>query len=418
MTTKKTLAATPRAKATKAAKPAAKKAAAKKAAAKKAAAKPARESARPSVRQARTTATAAERARSSRELLRALPKTDLHLHLDGSLRPATIFALAKEQGVKLPVKSSAELQRLIKVSLKNQTLPDYLKLFDITLKVMQEREALQRVAFELAADCAAEGARYIEVRYCPLLHTKRGLQLPEIIDAVLLGLTRAEHAHGIKSGVIICGMRNISPHFSEALAELTVAYKQKGVVAFDIAGAEKDYPAKNHQNAFRIIAKNNVNSTVHAGEAFGPPSIAQALHYCGAHRIGHGTRLREDRELLDYVNDHRIPLEICVTSNVQTGAVPRLRDHPVRFYYDYGLRVTLNTDNRLMSDTTVTDELVLVCKEFGFTPEEIRNVLINGFKSAFLPLHDKAAMLRRVVADMDSQLAAVRHEFDLTLPML
>ncbi len=398
------------------AKPAAKSAALKAAA--KPAAKPAREAARLSVRRARAAATTAERARTGREVLRALPKTDLHLHLDGSLRPATIFQLAKEQGVKLPVKTSADLQRLIKTSLKNQTLVDYLKLFDITLKVMQEREALQRVAFELAADCAAEGARYIEVRYCPLLHTKLGLQLPEIVDAVLLGLTRAEHAHGIKSGVIICGMRNISPHFSEALAELTVAYKQRGVVAFDLAGAEKDYPAKNHQNAYRIIAKNNINSTVHAGEAFGPPSIAQALHYCGAHRIGHGTRLREDRELLDYVNDHRIPLEICVTSNVQTGAVPRLRDHPVRFYYDYGLRVTLNTDNRLMSDTTVTDELVVVCREFGFTPEEVRNVLINGFKSAFLPLHEKAAMLRRVVKEMDGTLEAARHQFDPTMPML
>jgi adenosine deaminase len=359
-----------------------------------------------------------ERARTTRELLQALPKTDLHLHLDGSLRPSTIFELAREQRVKLPVKNASELRRLIQRSLKGRTLPDYLRLFDITLRVLQEREALQRAAYELAMDCATEGVRYCEVRYCPLLHTKRALMLPEIVDAVLLGLKRAEQACGIKTGVIICGMRNISPRFSEALAELTVAYKQKGVVAFDLAGAEKDYPAKHHQAAYRIIIENNINSTVHAGEAFGPPSIAQALHHCGAHRLGHGTRLREDRELLDYVNDHRIPLEICVTSNVQTGAVPRLRDHPVRFYYDYGLRVTLNTDNRLMSDTNSTGEFVTACRAFGFTPEEVRNIIINGFKSAFLPLHEKVTLLRAAITDMDRLMAAYRKTFDPALPML
>jgi adenosine deaminase len=342
----------------------------------------------------------------------------LHLHLDGSLRVATIFDLAREQGVRLPVRSAVELRRLIKTNLTKRTLPDYLKLFDITLCVLQEREALQRAAFELAADCAADGVRYCEIRYCPLLHTKRGLQLSDIVDAVLLGLRRAEQMYGVKSGVIICGMRNMSPAFSEKLAELTVAYRGRGVVAFDLAGAEKDYPAKHHERAYKIILNHNVNSTVHAGEAFGPPSIKHALHYCGAHRIGHGTRLREDRELLDYVNDHRIPLEICVTSNVQTGAVERLRDHPVRFYYDYGLRVTLNTDNRLMSDTTCTDELVTVCKEFGFTPAEVRNLLINGFKSAFLPLHEKVALLSRVIDDMDGQLASYRATFDPTLPLM
>jgi len=188
---------------------------------------------------------------------------------------------------------------------------------------------------------------------------------------------------------------------SMALAELAVAYKGRGVLAFDLAGQEKDYPAKAHRAAFELILKNNINSTVHAGEAFGPASIAQALHYCGAHRIGHGTRLREDPDLMRYVNDHRIPLEVCLSSNVQTHAVRSMPEHPFGYYFRQGLRVTLNTDSRLVSATTVSQEFTLAARAFRLSPYEIKRIVIMGFKSSFLPYAQKARVLRDVNLEID-----------------
>ncbi len=192
------------------------------------------------------------------------------------------------------------------------------------------------------------------------------------------------------------------------LAELCVAYKNRGVVGFDLAGAEANFPAKDHQEAFQLILNNNINCTAHAGEAFGPESIAQAIHYCGAHRIGHGTRLRENGDLLNYVNDHRIPLEVCPSSNVQTGAVPSLDAHPLKFYFDYGLRVTINTDNRLITDTTVTKELWLAHKELGLALEDLTTIIVSGFKSAFLPFREKQDMLRAVNQEIATTLRHLR----------
>jgi len=336
------------------------------------------------------------------DVLKRLPKTDLHLHLDGSLRPRTVWDLAKEQKVKLPAKTPAELAKRLVAGPRVRNLGDYLKTFDITLSVLQEPEALERVAYELAEDCAAENVRHMEVRYSPILHQKKGLSLPAILDPVLAGLKRAEHEFRLSTGVIICGMRNISPKRSFELAQLAVEYRDHGVVAFDLAGEEKDHPARDHRKAFRFIAEHNLSSTVHAGEGFGPPSIAQALHDCGAHRIGHGTRLVEDPDLLHYVNDHRIPLEVCLTSNVQTRTVKSLKDHPFRQYLDAGLRVTLNTDNRTVSDTDLSREFALAARTFGLTTYQVKRIIVNGFKSAFLPYAEKARLLRRVVLEIDT----------------
>lgn len=336
------------------------------------------------------------------ETLRRLPKTDLHLHLDGSLRPRTVWELAQEQGVKLPAKTAGELARKLVAGPQVKSLGDYLKTFDITLSVLQVPDALERVSYELAEDCAAENVRHMEVRYSPILHQAQGLRLPAILEPVLAGLKRAEREFRLSTGVIICGMRNISPRRSLELARLAVAYKDRGVVAFDLAGEEKDHPAKDHQRAFRLIADHNLASTVHAGEGFGPPSIAQALHDCGAHRIGHGTRLREDTGLLHYVNDHRVPLEVCLTSNVQTRAVKSLKDHPFRQYLDMGLRVTLNTDNRTVSNTNLTREYALAARAFRLSPYQVKRIVIGGFKSAFLPYAEKARMLRQVVLEIDT----------------
>jgi adenosine deaminase len=214
-------------------------------------------------------------------------------------------------------------------------------------------------------------------------------------------LRAANRDTGILAGVLVCGIRNMSPEVSLRLAELSVAYKNRGVLGFDLAGAEHGNPAKDHQEAFQLILNNNINCTVHAGEAYGPPSIAQALHYCGAHRIGHGVRLREDGDLLNYVNDHRIPIECCPSSNVQTGAVHDMATHPFKFYLDFGIRVTINTDNRLITDTTVTKELSIVSKQFGLTASDIRNILVAGFKSAFLTFHDRAQLVRKAQNEMD-----------------
>ncbi len=334
------------------------------------------------------------------EVFRALPKTDLHVHLDGSLRVGTILELAERQGVELPAKDEAGLLAAIGCGRHCGSLVEYLRGFDITLAVMQTEDALERIAFELAEDAHRENVRYMEVRYSPMLHTQRGLKLTAVVEAVLEGLARAEQTYGITGNVIICGIRNISPESSYQMAELAVAYKGRGVVGFDLAGAEADFPAKHHRDAFQLVRDNNINTTIHAGEAYGPDSIAQAIHVCGAHRIGHGVRLRENGDLLHYLNDHRIPLECCPSSNVQTGAVKDLAAHPLKLYFDLGLRVTVNTDNRLITDTTVSRELWLVHTVMGVPFREIRSMIVAGFKSAFRPFHEKQAVLRRVSAEL------------------
>jgi adenosine deaminase len=334
-----------------------------------------------------------------------LPKTDLHVHLDGSLRISTLLELADQQGVELPAKTPEGLRRAMHCGENTGSLLEYLKAFDITLSVLQTEDALYRVAYELAQDAADENVRYMEVRYSPMLHVRKGLRLVSVVEAVLAGLRQAYHDHGIESNVIVCGIRNISPESSLEMARLAVAYKNRGIVGYDLAGAEYDHPAKHHKDAFQLIRNNNIACTIHAGEAFGPESIAQALHVCGAHRIGHGCRLREDGDLLHYINDHRIPLEACPSSNVQTGAVASLGTHPLKLYYDLGLRVTVNTDNRLITDTTVSRELWLCHTQMGLQPADIARIVLAGFKSAFLPFHIKQVYLRRVASELDQFVA-------------
>ncbi|MDP2481449.1 MAG: adenosine deaminase [Candidatus Palauibacterales bacterium] len=336
-----------------------------------------------------------ESVREVREVVRSLPKTDLHVHLDGSLRPATLMELAREQGVELPSEDPAALVDYLHVR-DARSLEDYLARFELTLSVMQHADALERIAFELCEDAAAENVRYMEIRYSPILMTREGLPLPETVEAPLRGLERAREALGIESRLIVCGIRNMDPDVSRDLADLTVAYKERGVVGFDLAGAEYNYPAKKHRDAFYTVLNANCNATIHAGEAYGPESIHQALHYCGAHRIGHGTRLYEDLDLMQYVADHRVPLEICLTSNVQTRAVESFAAHPLRRYFDAGIVVSLNTDNRLMSGTTVTEEYVRAREHLGFTLPEIGVMVLDGFRSAFLHRAEKMRLLEEV----------------------
>ncbi|MDI7267995.1 MAG: adenosine deaminase [Myxococcota bacterium] len=334
------------------------------------------------------------------DFLEKLPKTDLHVHLDGSVRLGTILELADRYGVRLPAQTPEGLAEALHVGKVCDSLVSYLTAFETTLSVMQTEEALYRVAYELAEDAARENVRYMEVRYSPILHARRGLRLTAVVEAVTQALRQAQKDFAIDSGVIICGIRSISPASSLEMAQLAVAYKNHGVVGFDLAGAEYNYPAKAHKDAFQLILKNNINCTAHAGEAYGPESVAQAIHYLGAHRIGHGVRLREDGNLLNYVNDHRIPLEICPSSNMQTGAIPSIDQHPIRFLYNFGVRVTVNTDNRLITDTTVSKELYLLHRHLGFTLDEIRQLVIWGFKSAFQPFHVKQRSLRSITEEL------------------
>lgn len=343
------------------------------------------------------------RLKITRELIERLPKTDLHVHLDGSLRLETILELAQEQGVRLPngAETPEALAAAIHMGEVCEDLTDYLKAFDVTLSVLQTEEALYRTAFELGEDAAKEGVKYMEVRYSPLLHTQNGLSFPVIVEAVAEGLREAKRKYGLMSGQIICGIRHITPESSLRLAELCVAFKNKGVVAFDLAGAEADNPPKDHREAFYLIRNNNVNLTIHAGEAYGPESVHQAIHMCGAHRIGHGVRLREDGDLLNYVNDHRIPLEMCPTSNVQTRACEDFESHPLPFYLSYGLRVTINTDNRLVTDTTMTEEFWRCVQHYDLNIGDLRKLMINGFKSSFMPYRKKRTVTAQACAEFD-----------------
>jgi len=338
-----------------------------------------------------------------RELLRLLPKAELHCHLDCSLRPATMLELGHEHGKPMPAPDAAALREFMRVD-DARHLEDYLERFAITLSVMQTESALERVAFELAEDAAADGVRYIEVRYAPVLNTREGLTLEQAVEAPLRGLARAEREHGIVGRVIVCSLRHMPLSVSQELAELAVAYRHHGVVGFDLAGGEVGNPARAHAPAFEYARSHDLPCTCHAGEGDDAGSVREAIHVCGAHRIGHATRLIEDTSLTDYCNDRRIPLEICLTSNVQTRAARSYATHPFREYFDRGLNVVLNTDNRLMSGTTLTDEYMHAAQSLEFTFDELAEVALNGFDSAFLPYPERV----RLAAQARAEIAALR----------
>jgi adenosine deaminase len=336
----------------------------------------------------------------TRERLLALPKPELHVHLDGSLRPDTMLELAADGGVELPASDPEALGEAMRAA-DSKNLVEYLEKFAVTLSLMQTPGALERTAYELAEDSAAENIRYLEVRYSPVLHTEKGMSLEEAVAAPLRGLARAEAELGIRTGLIICGIRSFEPDVSLLLSRLAVEFMDHGVVAFDLAGGEAGNPAREHREAFDFAATHNLPVTIHAGEADGAGSIAQAIHECHARRIGHGTRLMEDPALEAFVNDFRIPLEVCLTSNVQTRVAPTFAEHPFRRYFDAGLVVTLNTDNRLVSGTTLTDEYWLAHRHLELGWQELTEVALLGFQAAFLPYEAKINLLEEVEEELE-----------------
>ena len=337
--------------------------------------------------------------------LRALPKAELHCHLDGSLRPSTLWELSQARGLQLPVASADALGDWMRVD-DARNLEEYLARFEVTLAVMQTAAELMRVARELVEDAAQDGVRYLEVRFCPALNMREGLTGTQVMEAVLGGLAAGERETGTVARLIVCALRSFPwPHAMD-MAELAVAFRGRGVVAFDLAGGELGHPAQQHAAAFDFARQHDLAVTVHAGEGDGAPSIREAVHRCGADRIGHGTRLHEDPSLEAYVVDRRIPLEVCPTSNVQTRVAPAFGAHPLARYLALGAVVTLNTDNTLMSGVTLTDEYVRCVQHLGFTWEMLRTVALHAFDAAFLPHADRQRLRAEAASAWNDALRA------------
>ncbi|GAA2210676.1 adenosine deaminase [Nonomuraea monospora] len=343
--------------------------------------------------------------------IRRAPKVLLHDHLDGGLRAETIVDLARESDYdRLPTTDPDNLRQWFEEASDSGSLERYLETFDHTVAVMQSRESLVRVAAECAQDLADDGVVYAEVRYAPEQHTTKGLSLDQVVEAVLEGFEQGSRGPGgqqrIRVGTLLTAMRHQAR--SREIAELAVRYRDGGVVGFDIAGAEAGYPPTRHLDAFEYLQRENAHFTIHAGEAFGLPSIWQAIQWCGADRLGHGVRIIDDisvagdgtaklGRLAAYVRDKRIPLEMCPTSNLQTGAAVSIADHPIGLLRRLHFRVTVNTDNRLMSSTSVSLEFHKLVEAFGYGWDDLQWFAVNAMKSAFIPFDERLALINGVI---------------------
>ncbi|MDP2013757.1 MAG: adenosine deaminase [Actinomycetota bacterium] len=356
------------------------------------------------------------------DLIARAPKVLLHDHLDGGLRPSTVIELAADSGYsELPATQPEALASWFADAAYSGSLERYLETFKHTVGVTQTQAALRRVARECAIDLAADGVVYAEVRYAPELHTQLGLTLPSIVEAVLAGFAEGEReaaklGQSIRVGVLLTAMRTAT--HSREIAELSVAFRDRGVVGFDIAGAEAGFPPTRHLDAFEYLRRENAHFTIHAGEAFGLPSIWEAIQWCGADRLGHGVRIVDDitieadgevtlGRLAAYVRDRRIPLEMCPSSNVQTAAAPSIAEHPIGLLRRLGFRVTVNTDNRLMSGTSMTHEMQLLCDAFHYGLDDLQWFTVNAMKSAFLPFDERLQIINEQIKPAYAELRAV-----------
>jgi adenosine deaminase len=344
----------------------------------------------------------------SDERLQQLPKAELHMHLDGSLRPETMLDLAADRNVDMPAETAEALSRYMLVS-DAASLEEYLERFEVTLSVMQDVEAVERIAYECVIDHALENVRYVELRFCPQLNTVMGARPDDVLAAALAGMRRAETeavaaGHGsIRANLIVCALRSHDPGLTFETAELAIAFQERGVCGFDIAGGEAGNPVSDHAAAFDLVARAGVPITIHAGEGFGAESIRQALEIGHAMRIGHGTRLFEDPSLVDEVRRRGVPLEVCLTSNLQTRVVSSYASHPAQQYLRAGIPVSLGTDNRLMSGVTLTDEYMHARDGLGLSWSELRAVSRAGFEHAFVTPHERTALL----AAFDAEVSAL-----------
>jgi len=358
-------------------------------------------------------------ASPTRDQVQRAPKVLLHDHLDGGLRPQTIVDLAAGAGHQLPVEEAESLGKWFEDSANSGSLERYLETFDHTVAVMQSAENIRRVARECVEDLAADGVVYAEVRYAPEQHLQGGLTLSDVVDAVEAGFEAGqEEARAQGQSIVVRQLLTAMRHQarSREIAELAVHYRDHGVVGFDIAGAEAGFPPTRHLDAFEYLQRENAHFTIHAGEAFGLPSIWQALQWCGADRLGHGVRIIDDitvdndglpklGRLASYVRDKRIPLEMCPSSNVQTGAAASMGEHPIGLLTKLRFRVTVNTDNRLMSGTSMTGEMSSLVAAFGYGFDDLRWFTINAMKSAFLPFDQRLAIIDETIKPGYAQLS-------------
>jgi adenosine deaminase len=346
------------------------------------------------------------------EMIRQAPKALLHDHLDGGLRPSTVVDIAGQIGYDgLPATDVDELATWFRTQSHSGSLERYLEPFSHTVAVMQKPDALFRVAYECVEDLAADSVVYAEIRFAPELHINQGLSFDEVVDSVLEGLAAGEKAcnaagRGITVRLLVTAMRHAA--MSREIAELAIRFRDKGVVGFDIAGAEAGHPPTRHLDAFEYMRDHNARFTIHAGEAFGLPSIHEAIAFCGADRLGHGVRIVDDIEVVEgggvrlgrlasILRDKRIPLELCPSSNVQTGAVKSIAEHPFDLLARSRFRVTVNTDNRLMSDTSMSLEMLRLVEAFGYGWSDIERFTINAMKSAFIPFDERLAIIDEVI---------------------
>lgn len=348
--------------------------------------------------------------------LLAAPKVLLHDHLDGGLRPETVIELADETGYTgLPTTDPGELAEWMKRGADRKDLVLYLDTFAHTTGVMQTAESIHRVARECAEDLAADGVVYAEVRFAPELHLERGLSMDEVLEAVTAGFMAGSEGTPLTIRSICSAMRQ-ADHSLE-VAQLAVKWRDQGVVGFDIAGPEHGFPPDDHLLAFQFARRKNFHFTIHAGEAYGPPSIWKALQWCGAERLGHGVRIIDDIEigpdgeaslgsLASYIRDRRVPLEVCPSSNLHTGVVDDLADHPIKLFKDLKFRVTLNTDNRLMSDISMTKEMQNMVDVFGWDLLDMQWLTVNAMKSAFLPFDERLVLINDVIKPTYAQMMA------------
>jgi adenosine deaminase len=353
---------------------------------------------------------------STAELIARAPKALLHDHLDGGLRPQTVVELAEEYGYKdLPTTDVNELGLWFNKGAKRNDLVLYLETFAHTGGVMQHRDAIERVAYECAQDLAADHVVYAEVRFAPELHTEAGLTLDEVVEAVLAGFERGSAGTNLTIYAILDAMRQAARSYE--IAELAIRFRDQGVVGFDIAGPEAGFPPTRHLDAFQLVNRENFHATIHAGEAFGLPSIWEAVQFCGAERLGHGVRLVDDIEisedgeatlgrLAQYIRDRRIPLEVCPTSNVNTGIAKTIADHPIGMLRRLRFRVTINTDNRLMSDTSMTREMVACHDAFGWGLDDMQWLTVNAVKSAFAPFPERIKLIDGIIKPRYAMLKA------------
>ncbi|MNW45640.1 Aminodeoxyfutalosine deaminase [compost metagenome] len=322
-------------------------------------------------------------------VLKKLPKLDLHLHLDGSVKPQTLLELAEAEGITLPASDAERLLPFMRVEGDCPSLVDYLNKFDLVLPVMQTAYSIERIAYEVVEQAAEHNCKYIEVRMGARLHQQKGLSLDEVLEAFVDGLNRGEARFGVKArGIIIC-MRNHAPADNLEVIEAAARFMDRGVVAVDLAGPEHGYPPELHQEVFARAKKHGIPFTIHAGEAAGAESIYGAVVKLGTNRIGHGVRLKEDHSLLELVRERRIPLEFCPISNIQTKASNNWETYPVREYFDQGLLITVNTDNLTVSDTNMTKELAVLTEHFDFTLPELQRLVLNSVEAAFLDEEEK-----------------------------